>query len=66
MAEKISQIIKQINEQGVSILLVEQNANMALHLSHRGYVLETGKIVFSGLSSELLNNPEIKAAYLGE
>lgn len=66
MVEKISQIIKQINEQGVSILLVEQNANMALHLSYRGYVLETGKIVLSGLSSELLNNPEIKAAYLGE
>lgn len=66
MVEKIGQIIKQINQQNIAILLVEQNANMALQLSHRGYVLETGNMVLSGLSNELLNNPEVKAAYLGE
>jgi len=57
--------LKQLNEEGMTILLVEQNANLALHLAHRGYVLDTGTIVAEGTSEELLGNPEVKKAYLG-
>ena len=57
--------LKQLNEEGMTILLVEQNANLALHLAHRGYVLDTGNIVAEGTSEELLWNPEVKKAYLG-
>lgn len=57
--------LKQLNEEGMTILLVEQNANLALHLAHRGYVLDTGTIVAEGTSEELLNNPDLKKAYLG-
>ncbi|RLC72280.1 MAG: ABC transporter ATP-binding protein [Chloroflexi bacterium] len=65
LVEEIFDIIKEINEQGVSILLVEQNANMALQVAHRGYVLETGRIVLEGTAKELRANPQVKAAYLG-
>jgi branched-chain amino acid transport system ATP-binding protein len=57
--------LKQLNEEGMTILLVEQNANLALHLAHRGYVLDTGNIVAEGTSAELLDNPDVKKAYLG-
>ena len=57
--------LKQLNEEGMTILLVEQNANLALHLAHRGYVLDTGNIVAAGTSEELLGNPDVKRAYLG-
>jgi branched-chain amino acid transport system ATP-binding protein len=57
--------LKQLNEEGMTILLVEQNAHLALHLAHRGYVLDTGNIVAEGTSEELLGNPEVKKAYLG-
>lgn len=57
--------LKEINAQGTTILLVEQNANMALKLASRGYVLETGTIVLEGTSAELAANPEVKKAYLG-
>jgi branched-chain amino acid transport system ATP-binding protein len=57
--------LEEINREGTTILLVEQNARMALKFAQRGYVLETGKIVLSGPSDELLNNPEVKKAYLG-
>ena len=57
--------LKQLNEEGMTILLVEQNANLALHLAHRGYVLDTGNIVAEGTSEKLLGNPEVKKAYLG-
>ncbi|MDR1732168.1 MAG: ABC transporter ATP-binding protein [Synergistaceae bacterium] len=57
--------LKRINEEGVSILLVEQNARQALLLSHRTYVLQTGRLLKEGLSKDLLNDPEIRAAYLG-
>lgn len=64
---QIFEIIKNINkEQGVSILLVEQNANIALNLADRGYVLETGSVVLEGEGKALLNNPDIRKAYLGE
>ncbi len=65
LVEQIFDIIKTINEQGVTILLVEQNAKRALEVAHRGYVLETGKIVAEGSGEELLKNPRVKAAYLG-
>jgi branched-chain amino acid transport system ATP-binding protein len=61
----IFDIIKEINKQGVTILLIEQNANMALHTAHLGYVLETGRITLSGPGEELLNNEAVKKAYLG-
>ena len=66
LVEEIFEIIQQINEQGTSILLVEQNAAMALSVASRGYVLETGNIVLEGTSQELLENPQVRAAYLGE
>ncbi len=57
--------LKQLNEDGMTILLVEQNANLALQLAHRGYVMDTGNIVAEGTGEELMNNPEVKKAYLG-
>jgi branched-chain amino acid transport system ATP-binding protein len=65
LVEEIFRIIKEINSQGTSILLVEQNAQMALSISHRAYVLETGRIVLEGKSKEVLENPQVKAVYLG-
>jgi branched-chain amino acid transport system ATP-binding protein len=65
LVEEIFNIIQEINAQGTSILLVEQNAQMALSVAHRGYVLETGKIVLEGNSNDLLNNPMVAKAYLG-
>jgi branched-chain amino acid transport system ATP-binding protein len=59
-------LIKQINEQGTTIFVVEQNANMALSIADRGYVLQTGRIVLSGSARELLDNPDMRRAYLGE
>lgn len=61
----IFDIIKEINKQGVTILLIEQNANMALHTANMGYVLETGTITMSGPGKELLKNEAVKKAYLG-
>ena len=66
LVEEIFNIIQGINAQGTSILLVEQNAAMALSVAHRGYVLETGSIVLEGSAQELLENPQVQAAYLGE
>jgi len=57
--------LKEINQEGTTILLVEQNARMALQFAQRGYVLESGNLVLEGDSAELLNNPEVKKAYLG-
>ena len=61
----IFDIIKEINRQGVTILLIEQNANMALKTAHSAYVMETGRITLSGPGKELLTNESVKAAYLG-
>lgn len=64
--QEIFKIIEKVNkEQGVTVLLVEQNANMALSIADRGYVLETGQIILEGTGKELITNPEIKKAYLG-
>jgi branched-chain amino acid transport system ATP-binding protein len=65
LVETIFQIIAEINQLGVPILLVEQNANFALDVSKRGYVLETGKVVMSDASDSLRTNPEVMKAYLG-
>ena len=62
---QIFEIIKKINEDGVSVLLVEQNATQALRTAHRAYVLETGYSVKSGTGAELLHDPAVRAAYLG-
>lgn len=62
----IFNIIQEINKQGMTILLIEQNANMALKIADLAYVLETGKITMHGTGKELLENPDIKAAYLGK
>jgi branched-chain amino acid transport system ATP-binding protein len=65
LVRQIFQIIREINDQGVSILLVEQNARKALSIAHRGYVLETGNISISGLASDLKSNQKVQEAYLG-
>ncbi|MEW6738961.1 MAG: ABC transporter ATP-binding protein [Nitrospirota bacterium] len=66
MVSKIFRTIKEINEEGVTILIVEQNAKAALRLSHRGYVLENGTIKLQGSGEDLLHNEDVKKAYLGE
>jgi branched-chain amino acid transport system ATP-binding protein len=66
LVEQIFETVRTINEQGVTILLVEQNAAMALSIAVRGYVLETGHIALEGQAAELADNPEVRRAYLGE
>jgi branched-chain amino acid transport system ATP-binding protein len=65
LVRDIFEVLREINQQGTTVLLVEQNARMALKLAGRGYVLETGNIVLSGTSEELLANPDVRRAYLG-
>lgn len=66
IVQGVFDIIREINKQGVTILLVEQNANMALKAAHRAYVMETGRITLSGTGKELAENEEVRAAYLGK
>ncbi|MDP8957335.1 MAG: ABC transporter ATP-binding protein [Actinomycetota bacterium] len=66
LVEQNFDIIKQVNDEGTSIFVVEQNANMALSIADRGYVLQTGEIVLSDTAENLLNNPLMREAYLGE
>ncbi|GAA3445867.1 ABC transporter ATP-binding protein [Planomonospora venezuelensis] len=65
LVQQIFSIIEEINRRGVTVLLVEQNAQQALKLAHRAYVLETGRVVKSAAASDLLNDPAVQAAYLG-
>lgn len=65
LVQEIFDIIVEINKNGTTVLLVEQNATMALQIAHRAYVLETGKIINSGKASDLLDNDDVKRAYLG-
>jgi len=65
LVREIFQVIRRINRQGTAILLVEQNANLALEVAHRAYILETGEIILSGPASELRHHPQVMAAYLG-
>jgi branched-chain amino acid transport system ATP-binding protein len=66
LVQSIFRIIEDINRQGVTVLLVEQNANQALRIAHRGYVLETGSVVLADTASHLLENDSVRKAYLGE
>ncbi|MBA3298917.1 MAG: ATP-binding cassette domain-containing protein, partial [Thermoleophilaceae bacterium] len=65
LVERIYETIAEINRQGTTILLVEQNANFALGVSQRGYVLETGRVAFTDEASALRDNPDVQKAYLG-
>ncbi|MEN9938144.1 MAG: hypothetical protein RLZZ387_4723 [Chloroflexota bacterium] len=65
LVDQIFDIIREVNRQGTTILLVEQNAQVALSIATRGYVLETGKIALAGPAAELLDSPEVREAYLG-
>ncbi len=66
MVEKVFELIRSIAAEGVTILLIEQNARLALETSQRGYVMESGKIILQGPSASLLDDPKVRAAYLGE
>ena len=66
MVQKIFEPIKVVAAEGVTLLLVEQNAKLALEASHRGYVMESGTIALADTASALLKNPEVRRAYLGE
>jgi branched-chain amino acid transport system ATP-binding protein len=66
MVARIFEVVREIAARGVTILLIEQNARLALELAHRGYVMESGAITLSGKSSDLLNDARVKEAYLGE
>jgi branched-chain amino acid transport system ATP-binding protein len=65
IVDRIYEVVRELNKRGVTILLVEQNANYALDVSNRGYVLETGKVVLSNDSASLRTDPEVQKAYLG-
>ena len=66
LVKEIFSIIKEVHSQGMTVLLVEQNAKMALAISNRAYVLETGHITIHGDAQELMNDPRVKKAYLGQ
>jgi branched-chain amino acid transport system ATP-binding protein len=66
MVDKIFEVVRDVHKQGVTILLVEQNASRALEIADRGYVMESGLITMSGDAKEMLNDPKVRAAYLGE
>jgi branched-chain amino acid transport system ATP-binding protein len=66
VVEKIFEVVQSVARDGVTILLVEQNANLALEFAQRGYVMESGKVTLTGSGSELLANPKVREAYLGE
>ncbi len=66
MVEKIFEVIRDVSKQGITILLVEQNAKLALEAAHRGYVMDSGSIIMSGNAADMLHDPRVKAAYLGE
>uniref|UniRef100_UPI003F492878 ABC transporter ATP-binding protein n=1 Tax=Cupriavidus yeoncheonensis TaxID=1462994 RepID=UPI003F492878 len=66
MVEKIFEVVRDISAQGVTVLLVEQNARLALQAAHRGYVMESGLITMSGDARQMLDDPKVRAAYLGE
>jgi branched-chain amino acid transport system ATP-binding protein len=66
MVEKIFEVIRDVSRQGITILLVEQNAKLALEAAHRGYVMDSGSVIMSGNANDMLHDPRVKAAYLGE
>ncbi|MYM24062.1 ATP-binding cassette domain-containing protein [Duganella sp. FT135W] len=66
MVEKIFEVIRNVSKEGITILLVEQNAKLALQAAHRGYVMDSGNITMTGNAKDMLDDPRVKAAYLGE
>jgi branched-chain amino acid transport system ATP-binding protein len=66
LVQQIFRLIKEINEQGTTILLVEQNALQALAVAHRGYVMQTGRMLMTDTAAQLAANPDVRRAYLGE
>jgi branched-chain amino acid transport system ATP-binding protein len=66
MVQKIFEVVKEVAQRGVTILLIEQNARLALSISHRGYVMDGGTITLEGESKALLDDPKVREAYLGE
>jgi len=66
MVEKIFEVIRNVSKEGITILLVEQNAKLALQAAHRGYVMDSGNITMTGNARDMLDDPRVKAAYLGE
>jgi branched-chain amino acid transport system ATP-binding protein len=66
IVEKIFEVVQTVAKEGVTVLLVEQNANLALEFAQRGYVMDSGGITLSGSGAELLANPKVREAYLGE
>ena len=66
MVDKIFEVVHEVSTQGVTVLLVEQNASRALHMAHRAYVMESGLITLSGAANDLLHDPKVREAYLGE
>jgi branched-chain amino acid transport system ATP-binding protein len=66
MVERIFEVVRTVAAQGVTILLVEQNARLALQAAHRGYVMESGLITMTGPAREMLDDPKVRQAYLGE
>jgi branched-chain amino acid transport system ATP-binding protein len=66
MVDKIFEVIEAIHKQGTTVLLVEQNASRALSIANRGYVMESGEVTMGGEAQALLNDPKVRAAYLGE
>jgi len=66
MVARIFEVVREIAKRGVTILLVEQNARLALEVAHRGYVMESGIVSLSGSAQSLLDDPRVKEAYLGE
>ncbi|MFD2366505.1 ABC transporter ATP-binding protein [Pseudoduganella sp. GCM10020061] len=66
MVEKIFEVIRNVSAQGITILLVEQNAKLALEAAHRGYVMDSGSLIMTGAAQDMLHDPRVKAAYLGE
>ncbi len=66
MVEKIFEVIRDVSKQGITILLVEQNAKLALEAAHRGYVMDSGSLIMTGDANQMLHDPRVKAAYLGD
>ena len=66
MVDKIFEVVREVHAQGVTVLLVEQNASRALAIANRAYVMESGLVTMSGQAKEMLSDPKVRAAYLGE
>jgi len=66
MVEKVFEVVRSVSAQGTTILLVEQNARLALQAAHRAYVMESGLVTMSGDAATMLDDPRVRAAYLGE